>query len=278
MAKFLSRDQLYRLLQRELPEGVYPDGAPSAFFSTADMASIADVAATGYGNLERIYDNYFPQFTDEFIDKWVDKMFVGVSFDASVSLQDKRDRVIAKVRKQPQITLWEVLKIAASYVPSGTYVQIVENCSPFGTWILGKSRLGKDTVLGYNHKFGDLGVPTDEWCSFLAGLDGWKLGQSKLGSTTKLAKYSFLSIIEPQLKAYGYKLRIYDYQVTGTSFAQMIRNINEAEPARSVHIIQQPLSLSGSGLATVIPNVDQFSLVNCITQDASSDTGYTGRV
>lgn len=276
MAKFLSREQIYRILQRELPENVYPDGPPSAFFSTADMASIADVVATGYGNLERISDNYFPQTTLESIDKWVAKMFIGVSFDQSVTLQDKRDRVIAKIRKQPQITLWEVLKVAVSYVPPGTYVQILENCSKFGCWKLGASRLGKDTFLCYDHKFFELGIADDDWCGFLSKFDGWKLGRSKLGSTTKLSKFSYLQIIQPQLDAYGYKLRIFDYQVTGTSYAQMIKTINETEPARSVHIVQQPVSLSGSGLTTVVTDVDQFSLVNCITQDSTSNTGYSG--
>lgn len=276
MAIFLSRDQLYRLLQRELPEGVYADGPPSAFFTTADMASVAETMASGYSNLSRIYDNYFPQSADEYIDKWVTKMFIGVSFDQSVTLQDKRDRVIAKVRKQPTITLWEVLKVAASYVPPGTYVQILENCSQFGCWKLGRSRLGKDTFLCYNHKFFELGISDGDWCGFLSTFDGWKLGVSKLGSTTKLSRFDFLQIIEPQLDAYGYKLRIYDYQVTGTSLAQMIKTINETEPARSVHIIQQPLPLSGSGLTTVVPNVDQFSLVNAITQDPASQTGYSG--
>lgn len=278
MAKFISRDQIYRILQRELPEDVYPDGQPSAFFSTADMASIADAVATGYGNLERIYDNYFPQTTDESIDKWIAKMFVGVSFDASVTLQDKRDRVIAKVRKMAQITLWEVLTVAASYVPAGKYVQIVENCSSQGQWQLGVSRLGKDTVLGFDHKFFELGIADDDWCGFLSTFDGWKLGRSKLGTSTKLSKFSFLQIIDPALAAYGYKLRFYDFQVTGTSFAQMIKTINETEPARSVHLIQQPVALSGSGLTQVVQNVDQFSLVNCITQDPTSNTGYSGLI
>lgn len=276
MAKFLTRQQIYRILQRELPEDVYADGPEGKFYTTADMASVADVGATGYGNLERIYDNYFPQYTVESIDKWIAKMFVGNSFDATVTLQDKRDRVIAKIRKQPTITLWEVLKIAASYVPAGTYVQILENCSAQGCWKLGVSKLGKETFLCFDHKFADLGITDGDWCGFLSTFDGWKLGKSKLGDTTKLAEFEYLQIIEPQLDAYGYRLRIFDYQVTGTSLVQMIQTINETEPARSVHIIQQSVPLSGSGLTTVVQNVDQFSLVNCITQDANSSTGYSG--
>lgn len=276
MALFLGRDIIYRLLQRELPQNVYADGLPSAFFTTADMASVADVVATGYGNLQRIYDNYFPQYTVESIDQWVAKVFVGVSFDASVSLQDKRNRVIAKIRKQGNISLWEVLTLAVSFVPPGKYVQILENGSRQGAWHLGFSRLGKDTFLAYDFKFGDLDISDNDWCGFLSTFNGWRIGRSKLGLNTFLSRLSYLQIIEPQLQAYGYKLRIFDYQVTGTSFAQLITQVNYTEPARSVHIIQQPLSLAGSGLTKAVTDVGQFSLVNCITQDSTSSTGYSG--
>lgn len=185
MSKFLTRDQIYRLLQRELPEDVYPDGQASAFFSTADMASIADVAATGYYNLSRIYDNYFPQYADEYINKWLEKMFVGRSFDPGLSLQELRDRVVAKVRKQPQINLWEVLKVLAGYVPAGTYVQILENQSAQGGWILGESRLGIDTFLNFTHKFYEWGVTDGDYCGFLSTVTGWKLGESQLGLDTE---------------------------------------------------------------------------------------------
>lgn len=278
MALFLTREQIYRILQRELPDGAYADGPPSAFFTTADMASVADVAATGYGNLERIYENYFPQTTDEYIGKWIDKMFLGASFEPNVTLDDLRARVIAKVRLQPQINMWQVLKIAASFVPPGTYVQILENCGGKGCWTLGVSRLGRDTFLCYNFKWYMLGIDLNDWCDFLQNGRGWILGVSKLGNTTKLAKFSFLQVLEPQLDAYGYKLRIFDYQVTGNSYTQLLQALNDAEPARSVHIIYQNVSLSGSGYTQVVTNVDEFSLVNMITQDDTSNTGYSGRI
>lgn len=280
MAKFLTREQLYRVIQRELPEDVYPDGAPDKFYSTADSDATADVVATGYANLERIYQNYFPQTADEYIDKWIDKMFIGVSFDASVSLQDKRDRVIAKVRKRPTLQLWEILKLLAGYVPPGTYVQAVEyNCGSGlngGMWRLGVSRLGVDTMLGFDNIFEKLGVDAADWCDIVSNR-GWRLGVSQLGVDTEINEFSYLEIIEPQIRAYGYEIRIFDYAVTGTSFAQMVRAINETEPARSVHQIRQNLALADFGLVNTVSDVDEFSLVNCITQDSTSLTGYSGR-
>lgn len=278
MAKFLTRDKIYRIIQRELPEDAYPDGAPSGTFSTADSDSTADVVATGYANLERIYANYFPQTADEYIDKWIKKMFIGVSFDTSVSLQDKRDRVIAKIRKQPTITLWEVLKIVAGYVPPGTFVQIAErNCGTDGFWQLGVSKLGRNTTLGYDQTFSDLGIASDQWCSAVADR-GWRLGKSKLGVDTTLNKYSYMDIMGPQMRAFSYEIRVFGYEITGTSLQQMLREVGDTEPARSVYVLRQNLNLADFNLNTPVTDVNQFSLVNCITQDSASTTGYSGRV
>lgn len=275
MAKFLSRQTIYRILARELPDDVFPDGQPSAYFHTADMDSIADIVCTGYANLQRIYDNYFPQYTDEFIDKWIDKMFVGVSFDTSVTLQEKRDRVIAKIRKQPTITLWEVLKIVASYVPPGKYVGISEYSCANSFWTFDVSKFGVNTMLGFDHTFADLNVNSADWCDFVANR-GWKLSESHLDVSTIFDQVGYLDVIEPQIAAFGYEIRIFDYAVTGTSYTQMVKTIDEAEPARSVHFIKQNLNLSDYGLINTVTNVDQFSLVNVITIDPSSTTGYSG--
>lgn len=277
MAKFLTREQAYRILQRELPEGVYPDGAPSGYYSTADMDSVADVVATGYANLERIYANYFPQTSDEYIGKWVEKMFIGVSFDSSVSLQELRDRVIAKIRKRPTIAMWEVAKLVAGYVPEGTYIQIFEYGCHDGFWKLGVSKLGKTTVFGFDNEFQDLGVDASDWCAFVKDRQ-WKLGVSKLGIDTILNEYSYAQIIEPQMRAFGYEVRIFGYEITGTSLDQLVKQIRATEPARSVHYLRQNLNLADFGLNTTVNDVDEFSLVNCITRDPSSLTGYSGRI
>lgn len=280
MPKFLTRQEIYRVLQRELPEGVFPDGAPSGFYSTADMDSVSDVVATGYGTLERVYDNYFPQTADEFIGDWLDKLFVGISFDPLTTLQEKRDRVIAKIRKQPTIRLWEVLILAASYVPPGTYVQIIEyNCADNGGfWELGVSELGVTTTLGFNNSFHQLGISPNDFCEFVSTYADWELGVSELGVSTVLNQYNQQQVLEPQITAYGYELRIFEYEVTGTTLQQMIRNLNETEPARSLRVLVQNLNLSDFGLNTIVPEVGEFDLINCITIDPLSSTGYSGRV
>jgi hypothetical protein len=274
--KFLTRNELYRLLQRELPEGVYPDGAPSAFYSTADMDSIAGVLATAYENLERIDANNFPQTADERIASWVEKMFIGASFDSSVTLQDLRDRVIAKVRKQPKINLWEVLILVASYVPPGVYVQVVEECGDGkNVWALGESKLGVETYLrGFKH-WHEYGFSNAEYCNVIKDL-GWRLGENKIGDDTKLSDVYGPDLYDSQFSFYGYTIRVFNYQITGTSLEQLKRQLSDTAPARSPEMIIQNLNPADYALTNVVTDVDETSGVNCITIDNLSSTGYSG--
>ncbi len=275
--KFLTRQELYRLLQRELPEGVYPDGAASAFYSTADMDSIAGVLQTLYSNLERIDANNFPQTADERIRDWVAKMFIGASFDPSVSLQDLRNRVIAKIRKQPRITLWEVLTLVASYVPAGTYVQVVEECGECGchVWSLGVSQLGTETFLRGNKNWYELGFDNDEYCDVIKDL-GWRLGEDRLGDNTYLAEAYGPDLYNAQFAFYGYTIRVFDYEITGTSLQQLELQLADTAPARSPHRLMQNLNTDDYSLTEFVTDVDFDSAVSCITIDNTSLTGYSG--
>lgn len=255
---------------------MYPDGAPSAFFSTADMDSIADVASTGYANLERIYENYFPQSADESIDKWVVKAF-GYLFDDSITLQQKRDAIIAKLRKQPTITLWEIAKIVASYVPEGTFIQIAEyNCGAAESWKLDQSLLDASTYLGFNGRLVDLGVEATNWCEFVQNL-AWKLDVNALDVDTTLSEQSWQDVSEVQAEAFQYEIRIFGYEITGSNLVNMLKEVKAQEPARSGATLKQNLVLSDYGLNTTVNEVDQFSGVDCITRDPLQTTGYSGR-
>lgn len=275
MPKFLNRQELYRLLQRELPEDVYPDGPATAFYSTADMDSVADVAATAYGNMERIYENQWPQSADEKIDDWVFKVF-GYKFDESVTLEEKRSRIIAKIRHQPTIRLWEVLTIVVSYLPEGYYAQVAEfQCGAASGWILGESLLGLSTYLGMGRPFNTLNVDSSDWCEVIA--DGWRLGFSKLGVDTTLSEFSNQELFNVQAEAFGYMIRIFDTAVTGDSLARMIQDVKAAEPARSFFRIAQNQSLAAYGLVVDVPNVGEFDNITTIAQDSTQTTGYKGK-
>ena len=280
MAKFLSRDEVYRLLQRELPEGVYADGSPSAYYTTADMDSVADVVATGYGNLQRIYDNFFPATAtlEEKLKDWETKMF-GYLLPDALTLQQRRDKIIAKVRKQPRLHKWEILTLIASFLPEGTYVQIVELCTDNQrSWSIGESLLGITTLLKFDEDLAAaLGIDVQNWCEFVATQLHWRLSNDGLGDNTYLAQYAWTDIASIQKKAFGYEIRVFNYTFSAADFLQVDKEVTASEPARSAHFWKQNQDLNVYGLTNVVPNVDQFSLVDCITRNSASTTGYDGR-
>lgn len=218
MPKFLSQNELYRLLQRELPVGVYPDGAASAFYSTAENDSVASVAATGYANLERIYANYWPQTADERITDWEITAF-GYPLEASLTLDERRDRVVAKLRAKKGITLRDMLEAVQAIIGTDKDAEVVEwNCGDGGTWRLGVSLLGFSTYLGGANMLkitgpnicdanpADYGVTDEEWLIM------------------KQQAYTF------EVKIYGYVLSPKEYQAIDEA-------LTAAEPARSQHYI-----------------------------------------
>lgn len=274
MPKFLTRHELYRLFQRELPEDVYLDGPPTAGFSTASVDAKAKVLERVYANLQRMYDNFFPAYADEKQEDWEIAVF-GEPLDASLTLAERRSRVIAKLQKQPTITLWEILTLVAGYLPDGKFVQVVElGCGKGGPWRLGASKLGVDTALG----IGDTTIiPMGDECSEVVR-DGWILGSARLGLDSALTGSKDWTAVDfAQVQAYTYIIRIFDHEITGDSLTQMIAEIKRAEPARAGRIIIQNQQLTDYGLVFPVANVGQFSGVDCITKDAGSTTGYIGR-
>jgi hypothetical protein len=277
MPKYLSAEECYRLLQRELPEGVYADGAPSGFYSTADMFSTASGIAKLYENMERIYENFFPQTADEKIVDWEVKVF-GVQLDSSLSLTERRGRVINKLRSRPTLALWEILTLVAGFVPAGTFVQVIEwGCHPSVTgWKLGVSKLGLETALGNQGDVLFLGNGNDI-CEKMSST-GWRLGQRRLGIDTTLGIDGYyLDLSYAQIRAYTYEVRIFGYTLPANTRIQLEAELSKREPARSGHVIFENLSLTTYGLTVPVSNVDQFSLVDCITRDDTQTTGYKGR-
>lgn len=286
MAPYFPTDQdLFRVLQRELPEGVYPDGPPSAFFSTADNFATATVLANLYQDAELVYLNEFPQTTDVRINDWEIKVF-GVPGDPTLSLDQRRQRVIQKIRAQPTLILWQILTAVVGFLPPGVYAQVVElGCCGFGqcsgpSWKLGHSRLSSETALGWAD-FDELNNPFNftDLCDVIEKSRGWRLGGSQLGVTTQLSgDNSWQTISKLQAKAYTYEVRIFNFVLTGAPFQAMLNTITALELARSTHLVRQGLNLNQFALTVPVPNVDQTSGVDCITVDPSSTTGYSGLV
>lgn len=274
MAKFLNADESYQLFQRELPEGAYASVEYSKALSTSSVYAKAVTIAAAYSNLKVIYDNMFPQSSVDKIDDWVLKCF-GSPFPGGTPVSVKQQSVVAKLRQQPNLSLWQILTTIVGLVPAGTYVQIVTYRALNVGWPLGKGKLGRDTYLSPNGNDTLAGFNYDNWNNFIATIE-WRLGRGKLGTTTHLAKYSGADIARRQHNAYGYEIRIFGITLSAALRQSIDKQASMIEPARSSHIIRDGLNLADFGLVNTVNNVGQFDLVNCIAADVTQTTGYIG--
>ena len=121
MPTFLTQAQIYRVLQRESPPDVYPDGAPEQFVSTAEMDSVAKTVASCYEAMERIYENMFPTTADEQLGDWENNVLGSTPVGALTTAQ-RRANLLAFIRSQDNISYWTILNAVFGFVPAGTFV------------------------------------------------------------------------------------------------------------------------------------------------------------
>ena len=232
MPTFLSQEQIYRMLQRELPEGTYPDGPASAFYSTADSDATAKVIAGVYDNLSRIYENMWPETADEQLSDWEIKVF-GRNLSASLTLAQRRALVIAKIRSQSGISKADISALVSTIIGSDKIFEIIEWGFGDGAWVLGESQLGINTFLAGPSRFratgpdlcsadpADYGMTSDDW-------------------------------LDMRSDAYTYEVRIYTATLSEEVYLALDVALSDSEPARSQHVISDGLDLDE------IINPDEF--------------------
>lgn len=276
MPKFLDQPEAYRLLQRENPPNVYPDGGPADFVSTAENDSVAKAVASVYTNMQRAWINQFVQLTDESIAKWETTVF-GKTISGELSLQERRDRLLGKIRALPTISLWDVLVLVNSYVPAGVYVGIIENGSlgegspSFPVWSLGMSELGVNTFLG--------GISASRLTGPSAGAVFGPTWPFPLTDGTYVdPTLTEAEALEIRAQQYSYTVKIYGYTLPADLLAELQLTLAEAEPARSTHDVVQNASLADDGLTQDVDDVDRYDLINVIARDSNSPSGYVGKV
>lgn len=226
MPKFLTRDEIYRIIQRELPEDAYAtSGVPGDFYTTSDDDAFAKTLETSYESLSRVYDNYFPGSADEFISKWEVTVF-GEIGNAASGLEQRRDRILTKLRSRKGITKADIQELVQTVIGSDKLVEIIEFSSNQGSWILGESELGLSTFLGGGGGFS----------SNFSGPDLWEKTASELGVTEE-------QLEEIKAEAYGYTIRIINYEATDAELAEIERLLDKYEPARSWHQIENNATL-----------------------------------
>lgn len=215
MPIFLTQDQIYRIIQRELPPGVYPDGPASAFFSTADSYATARVFGDAYTSAIGIYDNYFPNYA---VDRLADfeQLYLGQQLDSSIPVEQRRDKVIQKIRSLRRTTEQDILATVYSIVDTSIPVEIVPwNCGCAG-WMLDVSQLDISTIL---NEFNNLNLVGPDLCTKDAADFGL--------TPDEYARY--------QMEAYFYEVKIYGYTLTADQSQALEAALLSAEPARSQH-------------------------------------------
>ena len=113
MPKFLTREEIYKIIQQEQPDSVYPYGAPEQYYVTANNDAEAKTIEGVYNTLQRIYINYFPITAEENLPEWEEMVF-GKKLDSSLSEEERRGRVLVKIRsrKATMTNIFRLQKIA----------------------------------------------------------------------------------------------------------------------------------------------------------------------
>lgn len=228
MPYFLTREDIYSVFQRENPTDVYPDGAPTATFANSDILATAITFEAGYNNLSRIYDNYFPQFADEKISDF-ETLYFGMQSDSSLPLQQRRDRIVAKIRTQRRTTQQDMINTVYSVIDSSIPVEIATlNCNgPNGgaAWILDESQLDINTYLNE-----------------FSGVQFWFINGDFCNATAADLGLTPQQLIDYQNQAYTYEVLIYGYTLSAQERTLIDQALNQNEPARSLHVILDGLN------------------------------------
>jgi uncharacterized protein YmfQ (DUF2313 family) len=238
--KFLTVDDLMRVLLAELPEGVYPEDLANdpdpnkRSVSSSELRAYASILADLSANLEDVYENKFVSTVQaDSLTQWERNLFATFQ-DASIGTPARQTRLLAKRRLKGGISLPAISAyISAILTPLGLTFQILPysgqtNGSINGAWILGSSELGVDTLLAELDPI--WGVPRD---SSMTPLDN-NLDYAAAGLT-------LTQLQQMQRTAYLYEVQIFGTADAAT-LALLDQTLTVEEPARSSHVIRNDVS------------------------------------
>jgi len=223
MPIFLQAQDVYRIIQRELPpDDVYPDGAPDAFYSTSDSFATAKIIADYYSVLQNTYENNYPNTA---VDRLADFEFLyfGYTLDASLSVDERRSRLLAKIRTQRRTTSADLLAAVYTVIDPSILAEIVPWGCGCNGWVLDVSQLEISTIL---NEFNGLERVGPNLCQLDAADYGFTQQQFE----------------DLQAQAYTYEVRIYGYTLSETERFNLDQTLLQAEDARDLHIIVDGLN------------------------------------
>lgn len=233
MPIFLQADDIYRMIQRELPpDDVYPDGPATAYYSTADSYATAQVIQDAYSAQQNIYANFFPTTAVERLSDF-EQLYFGATQSNGLSTDSRRQRLLDKIRTLRRTTPQDVLATVYTVIDPSIKAEIVEYGNGQGGWMLDISELEISSIL---NEFNGMEVVGPDGCNI-----------------TNLSQYGLTpeqwSRLEAQ--AYTYEVRIYGYTLTADERSALDVVLGSSEPCRSQHIIIDGLNpsdaLGGNG-------------------------------
>lgn len=229
MPIFLTQQQAYRLLQRLLPSDVFPDGAPSAFFHTAEMWSYALNIQSAYGNASGIYQNFFPQSCDAgTIGFWELKCFGVVNPQGLSTLAERQQIVVSYLHTAaPGISQPAMVQVVNRTIPGLTFEVVAWCCGQGeGGWVLDESQLDIETYLNDDTQFA---LPVGPNLCSQTPAD-WGMTQEDWDNLLSMA--------------YTYEVRIYGTTLTTAQRTVLSASLTTYGPARSQFVINDGLDIS----------------------------------
>lgn len=282
MPYFLNQRELYDIISRELPDGLYAYSPhPGQFYITAEIDSIAFTLVSCYTAMKVIYDNFFILTADEKISQF-EEMYLGAPTTGDLTLAERRANIIARIRSSAFVSMWEILTFLVSYVPEGTYVQILEygNADGYGdatnvvdTWSVDHAQIDSNTYLAYENPQQLQGVDAD-----LVWGKGWVYLDPLPDGVTGNDALTQTEMLYMRATAYSFEIRIFDYTFEAEALQRILKQLDKIIPVRSAYLITQNESLAAHFLTVDVANVDQFSNVRCICADPLQSTGYKGKI
>jgi len=251
MPTFLTRENIYRILQRELPEDIYPDGPPERYYSTADNDSVAEVFSSMYSTMESIYNNMFVITADEQLSQWETNLLASTPV-GDISIDQRRANLLAFLRSQDNISYWTIMNAVQGFVPAGTFVEI--------RWRAHKGDCIIAQMTGQN--------------SYLVWGPDWVAGDPAPAGVTVTDNIRNVEadLLYLRRHAYVYDVVIWGYELDAEETIRLDELLTRIEPARSDHTITSWADdMLPGGPEVTAATVEQYE--NAKTDDTSG-TGY----
>lgn len=223
MPKFLTREEVFEMIGRELPEDVYAEGPATAFFTKADDGALSVVVESAYANLQKIYNNYFPQTSSERLTDWEIKVF-GETQSSTLTSAERKSRILAQLQSALTMSIPSLIKIVKGVIGNDKEIEIVEWGCDEGSWFLDESMLDIETILS-----GSLTL------IFGQGMDPCTVTAEMLGVSQEDLDFT-------KQEAYTYEVRVFQYTMTTDERERLDKQLSIYEPARSGHVIVDGLT------------------------------------